>query len=63
MFYYTHKSRPDTHIKEEPKHHGEAPETQPEDSTPWPIPKALAQACGSSEQRHLLIPTGPVPLP
>ena len=28
MFYYTHSSRPDTHLKEVPKHHGEAPETQ-----------------------------------
>ena len=56
---YFLQSRPDTHLKEVPKHHGETPETRPEDSTSKPIPKTLAQARGSSQRSHLLT-TGPV---
>ena len=38
------------------KHHGETPRPDPEDSTPRPTPKALAQARGSSRRRHILFP-------
>ena len=50
------------HLKEEPETQG-SPRDPPEDSTPQPIPTALAHARGSSKRRHLLIPSGPVPLP
>ena len=50
MFYYIRKSRPETHLKEEPKTRG-SPRDPPEDSTPWPIPKVAlrpaAQAKGT----------------
>jgi len=58
MCYIPPQSRPETHLKEELKHHREAPETQPEDSTSKPIPQR-----GSSNRRHLLISPGPVSLP
>ena len=50
------------HLKEEPKTR-EAHPTPPEDSTPKPIPTALAQARGSSDRRHLLFSRVPCPFP
>ncbi len=60
-YYSPHRSNINSPIsRRNPKTQGSPPETQREDSTPSPIPTALAQARGSSNRRHLLIPSGPV---
>ncbi len=56
------RSNTNSHHQRRNQKPGEAPRPDTEDSTPWPIPKALAQARGPS-QRCCLLTTGPVPLP
>ena len=63
MYYIIPQPRPDTHFKEEPNTTGKPPRPNREDSTSKPIPKALAQARGSSESRHLFTKVScPLPL-